>query len=205
MPPSVTVDEAINELGRCSRTAIIAIDGLPCSGKSTMTARLKERLDADVIELDEFVLPEAAWPAKHVPAFPFQYIRYASFLSAVEALANTGACSFYPFDWRTLTVSNDLRIVKLTKPVVIDGVSALNPSLCAFYEKRVFIESDRGSCLQAALARGGDAWAAAWRDLFLPSADLYMQTSPQLRADILVAGRAAIQSNSNKALLGFKA
>jgi uridine kinase len=72
---------------------------------------------------------------------------------------------------------------------VIEGVSALNPVLCDLYGLKIFVESDRSTLLQAALRRGGRAWEREWRELFLPSVDLYMLTHREHRADLLVPGR----------------
>jgi uridine kinase len=154
-----------------------------------MAERLGQRIEVECVHLDEFVLPERDWPSKNRPAFPFEYIRYEVFLKAVETLARVGKCSFHPFDWNSLTISHRLRTVTLTKPVVIEGVSSLNPCLCPLYDLRVFVDSDRTSTLQTAIDRGVGAWETEWRELFLPSADLYMLTEPQNRADLLVAGR----------------
>jgi uridine kinase len=68
--------------------ALIAIDGLPCSGKGTLVGRLKERMDLDCIEVDDFVLPEEQWPSRNQPAFPFPFIRYKAFLEAVKTLTS---------------------------------------------------------------------------------------------------------------------
>jgi hypothetical protein len=104
-------------------------------------------------------------------------------------LATVGECSFHPFDWDSFTISHRLRTVTLTKSVVIEGVSSLNSRLCPLYDFRVFVESDRTSTLQTAIDRGVGAWETEWRELFLPSVDLYMLTGPQNRADVLVAAR----------------
>jgi len=169
--------------------ALIAIDGLPCSGKGTLVAKLKQRVDLDCIELDDFVLPEEHWPSRDQPAFPFQFIRYDAFVDSVKTLAATGRCSYQPFDWNTLSTSEDRREVRLTKPIVIEGVSALNPALCDLYGLKIFVESDRSTVFQAALRRGDGAWEREWRELFLPSVDIYMLTRPERRADVLVPGR----------------
>ena len=108
--------------------------------------------------------------------FPFQFIRYDAFLDAVKTLAATRRCSYYPFDWNTLSASKRRRDIRHTKPVVIERVSALNPVLCDLYSLKIFVESDRSRVLQAALRRGGSAWEREWRELFLPSVDIYMLT-----------------------------
>ena len=77
---------------------LIAIDGLPCAGKSTLVNKLKERIPVDCIHLDS-------------------------------------------------------------------------------------------TALQAAIARGVGAWEKEWRELFLPSSDIYMRTHPEGRAELVVPGR----------------
>ena len=190
MPERVSVEEVVTRVSKGVQPPLIAIDGLPCSGKGTLVAKLKERVDLDCIELDDFVLPEEHWPSRDQAAFPFQFIRYDTFVDAVKTLAATGRCSYYPFDWSTLSISEHQRELRLTKPIVIEGVSALNPVLCDLYGLRIFVESDRSTALQAALRRGGGAWERQWRELFLPSSDIYMRSHPERRADLMVPGRA---------------
>jgi hypothetical protein len=139
--------------------------------------------------LDDFVLPERNWPFGIGPAFPFEYIRYDEFLDAIRALASHGTCSFRPFDWSTFEILAEKRTVSLSKYAVVEGVSSLNRSLCNLYRLKIFIASDRATTLQAAFNRGVGPWGNQWRELFLPSADIYMETRPQARSDLLIAGR----------------
>ena|SRR6516164_7437996 len=133
--------------------------------------------------------PAESQQTRDQPAFPFQFIRYDAFLDTVKTLAGTGRCSYHPFDWNTLSTSEHRREVRFTKPVVIEGVSALNPALCDLYGLKIFVESDSSTVFQAALRRGDGAWEREWRELFLPSVDIYMLTRPERRADLLVPGR----------------
>jgi uridine kinase len=151
--------------------------------------KLKSLLGANCMSLDEFVLPERYWPPTMAPAFPFEYMRYDTFVKAVQSLVTTGECSFIPFDWSTYDVANKPRTVTRSVPVIVEGVSALHPDLAPLFDVRIFVESNRSTALQAALDRGVGPWGRQWRELFLPSADLYMATKPQSRADLLVAGR----------------
>jgi hypothetical protein len=111
MAERISVEEAVERVLKGVQPPLIAIDGLPCSGKGTLVAKLKERVDLDCIELDDFVLPEEHWPSRDQPAFPFQYIRYDAFLDAVKTLAATGRCSYYPFHWNNLSISERQREV----------------------------------------------------------------------------------------------
>jgi uridine kinase len=154
MQKYATFEEVVTLIESSVRRPIIAIDGLPCSGKTSMVDRLREHIELDCIHLDDFVLPEGDWPSEIEPAFPFAYIRYDEFLDAVQTLASDGTCSFRPFDWSTFGISEDKRTVNLSNSVIIEGVSSLNPSLCSLYGLKIFIESDRATTLQAALDRG---------------------------------------------------
>lgn len=190
MQKLLTIEDAVSQIALNIRPkSLIAIDGLPCAGKSTMAKELTRHINAECVQLDEFVFPKQEWLSKDKPSFPFEYIRYNSFLNSIKALATTGECSFYPFDWCTYTISNKIRTVTLSRPVIIEGVSSLNRVVCGFYNLRVFVESNRATTLQTAIDRGVGPWEKEWRNLFLPSVDLYMLTRPQNRADLLVAGR----------------
>jgi hypothetical protein len=71
----------------------------------------------------------------------------------------------------------------------VEDCSVLDPEIGPFYDLRVFVISDRATLMDARRARDGDVDAANWERLFLPSTDLYMNTVPQHRADIVVLGR----------------
>jgi len=197
MAKVLSVEDAIKSVRADLQPPLLAIDGLPCAGKSTTVDLLKERIDFEHIYMDDFALPPRDWPVGITPAFPFPFIRYGEFLNTVQTLASTGVCTYRSFNWDLFEISDKSRTVTLSKPVVIDGVSSLNPDLCGLYGLRIFVESDRATSLQAAIDRGAGAWTGYWRDLFLPSVDIYMQTRPQERADLLIAGRGFDRQISN--------
>jgi hypothetical protein len=177
MPERATIEVVRTRLEAGVAPPLVAIDGLPCAGKSTLVSRLYEDVDFEYICLDEFVRPEKDWPSGIKPAFPFEFIRYGEFLDTVRTLASFGTCTYQPFDFDTFAVSAETKTVGLSELVVVDGVSSLHPSLCDLYGLKIFIEST--TTLQAALDRGAAAspWARQWRELFLPSVDIYMETS----------------------------
>lgn len=170
---------------------LIAIDGLPCSGKTTLADRLASEFGFATMGIDDFNLPLSDWPADIQPAFPFPFVRIEAFRDSVRALKRDGMCAYYPMDWEIGFVSPEPRILFRDKPVLIEGVSVLDPALVDCYDLRIFVESDRASVWDAVLARDGATYEQNWRSMFLPSDDLYMATRPQDRADILAAGRGA--------------
>jgi uridine kinase len=190
MPRQVSMDELLAIAGAMPR-GMIAIDGLPASGKSTLADRLHAAFGYDRICLDDFILPQAQWPTPYKPSFPFQFARYAEFMAAIKSLAETGECTFVPFDWAVLRLSHTPRTVRLNRPVLIEGVSALHPDLCQRYSLKVFVDSDRTTTDEASKVRGLGIWVDPWEKMFLPSSDLYMKTRPKERADVILPGRGA--------------
>lgn len=170
---------------------LVAIDGLPVSGKSTLAERLETELGATCVYLDDFVRPQSEWRGTARPAFPFPYIRYDEFLATVMALARGETARYRRYDWATGQLMDDWREIRSDGLVVIEGVSALHPELAPLYDLRFWVESDATTTLAASLARGAGDWEAEWRNLFMPSLALYMATDPRRRADHLIAGRGA--------------
>jgi uridine kinase len=182
------MDELVALAGAQTR-GLIAIDGLPASGKTTLATRLTMQYRLESICLDDFLLPQSQWPSQTQPAFPFEFARYGEFMSAVRTLATTGQCSYLPFDWALLRISDRPRTVRADRPVLIEGVSALHPDLCGLYTLKIFVDSDRSTTHQAAKLRGLGLWIEPWERLFLPSSDIYMKSNPVERADVVVPGR----------------
>lgn len=169
---------------------LVAIDGLPLSGKSTLADRLETELGATTLYLDDFVRPEAEWRGRVAPEFPFPYIRYGEFLAAVQQLGRGEPARYRRYDWGTGRLA-EWRVVEPLGLVLVEGVSALHPALAPLYDLRLWVESDGATTLTASLARGVGEWETEWRELFMPSVELYLATGPSERADLLVAGRGA--------------
>jgi uridine kinase len=190
VPQLVSMDELLAIAGAMPR-GIIAVDGLPASGKSTLADRLEAAFGYERVCLDDFILPHWEWPTPYQATFPFKFARYAEFMAAVKSLAETGECTFVPFDWAALRLSPVPRTVRLDRPLVIEGVSALHADLCQYYALKIFVDSDRGTTDEASKVRGLGIWAEPWDKMFLPSSDLYMKTNPMTRADVILRGRGA--------------
>ena len=72
-----------NEVGdvlaaRIRVAKLIAIDGFPCAGKSTLADRLAEQFGLQSLGFDDFYLPEPYWPADIAPGFPFPSLGHRS-------------------------------------------------------------------------------------------------------------------------------
>lgn len=185
------IDALIEKLREGSDLKLIGIDGLPVAGKSSLADRLIETFGAQLIYLDDFVLPQEQWPDPIEPGFPFPYMRHEAFFEAVETLARTGACRYQLYDWESGALGPWKEIQLGNKLVIVEGVSAVAQRLAHLYDLKIWVESDAATTLKASLDRGVGAWERQWRDLFMPSVARYMETRPMERADIVVAGRGA--------------
>ena len=181
--------DATAAIETAARARLIAIDGLPVSGKSTLADRMIEAIGAEAIYLDDFVKPEAQWRGSVAPNFPFPYIRYDDFLNTVQTLRRDGSCSYFPYDWSTGRAAEKARLITLAQPVIVEGVSSLHPYLKPLYDTSFWVESDARSTLQASLERGVGDWADEWRNLFMPCVEMYLNSNPRDRADYIVKGR----------------
>jgi hypothetical protein len=89
-------EEVVARVVQRSRLRLVAIDGLPLAGKSTLADRLAPAVGAECVRLDDFVKPETEWRSHDQPSFPFDFIRYDEFMAAVTGLATSGLCLFGP-------------------------------------------------------------------------------------------------------------
>lgn len=190
----ISTEDAIDTLRTRSDVRLVGIDGLPASGKSTLADRLVEEFGAEAIYLDDFVLSQEEWPEPIAPGFPFPYIRHEAFFEAVETLVATGACRYQLYDWErgALGAWKEVRLGE--KRVIVEGVSALAGRLAPLYDLRIWVESDIHTTLAASLERGVGGWERQWRELFMPSVEIYLKTNPKDRADVILAGRGAQKS-----------
>jgi uridine kinase len=89
----LTFDEVIALVASKPKSLLVAIDGLPLAGKTTLALRLIKEFDAECMGLDDFVRPEAEWPCRDRPSFPFDWIRYSELVTAVRHWHTTAAVS----------------------------------------------------------------------------------------------------------------
>jgi uridine kinase len=188
----LTFDEVVALVASRPKPLLVAIDGLPLSGKTTLAQQVIEELGAECLGLDDLVRPEAEWSSREKPSFPFDFIRYDEFVDAVQSLAHNRCCRFNPYNWETGRIEHLPKIVRGDVIALVEGVSALHPDLAPLYDLRVWIESDAETTLAALLERGVGCWAHEWKFMFLPSVELYLQTDPKARADVVALGRGCI-------------
>lgn len=173
-----------------NRPLLIGIDGRPCSGKSTLADMLIEELFAEGLFLDDFFIPQEEWPNPISPAFPFPYFRYKEFLQGVCELAKGMLFEYQPYDWHANKLG-ETRIIDPKNIIIVEGVSVLCKQLVPCFHKKILVVSNKSNEFEAIGQREKNN-IKIWNELYLPSVDIYWQTNPHERADILYAGRGLV-------------
>jgi uridine kinase len=190
----ISFEDAITIIAEHPDIKMIAVDGLPSSGKSTFAKKAAEKFGYGYLEIDNFFIDTSEWPHDIKPGFPFPFFRHADLTLVIQNLAATGLAQYFPFDWDAMKISKTPRIVQTTPPLIVEGIGLLNSEINDCFDLRFFIESDAASVLDTVLKRDGDFFIHEWRTMFIPSNEIYMATRPQAKADHIIAGRG----------LGFK-
>lgn len=184
----------LNELSNHTHhhKSLIGIDGRPGSGKTTLAIKLEEALHTQSIYLDEFFIPQEQWPKDATPQFPFFYFRYQEFIDGVKSLAVGKPFTYFTYDWETNGLSTQPKVIKPEGIILVEGVSALNAKLAPLYYKKIWVASDRESEFAAIAVRENEKNLDVWKNIYLPSVDIYCAQKPWERADIIYAGRGTI-------------
>ncbi len=183
-------DELVHELSvHHAPPFLIAIDGRPCSGKTTLAGRLAKALCAQVIYLDEFFIPQKEWPKHPKPTFPFFYLRYDEFIEGVRKLSAGKSFSYCRYNWDTHTIATQPTIVKPDTTIIVEGVSTLYKELINFYAKKIWVDSDQRTEPEAIRKRQNYKNLDLWMNFYIPSVNLYFEQKPWQYANIMYAGR----------------
>ncbi|MDO4261466.1 MAG: uridine kinase [Eubacteriales bacterium] len=173
-----TIVGAVEKLRREKDRVLVAIDGRCGSGKSTLADRLKTRLDANLIHMDDFYLrPEQRTAERRRE--PGGNVDYERFLEEVlKPLAAGERFCYRPFDCRAWRLGEPVAVEP--KPVtVVEGSYSCHPSLWTFYDLRIFLTVEPEEQLRRIRERTGKATCAdMFRDKWIPLEELYFSKLP---------------------------
>jgi uridine kinase len=158
-------------------TRVVAIDGLGGAGKSTLAARLAQRLDgALVVHTDDF----ASWetPIDWWPRLVEQVL---------DPLAVNRAGRYQRYDWDTARLAEWIDVPP-DAFVVLEGVSAAREAFRPYLALSVWVETPRDERLRRGLARDGEHMRERWLD-WMAAEDAYVEREqPQRHVDIVLDG-----------------
>lgn len=152
--------------------AIVAIEGRCASGKSSLAARLGERLNIPVVHMDHFFL-RPAQRAKERLAKPGENIDHERFLAEVlEPLAAGEAPAYRPYSCRTGDLGEPIALGP-SPLVLVEGSYSCHPALWGYYHRRVFLTVDPEEQLRRIEGRDGPDQLKNFREKWIPLEERY--------------------------------
>jgi len=164
----------IIELSDKKERVIVAIDGRCASGKTTLAREIAERLDCNIFHMDDFFLrPEQRSEARRNT--PGENVDHERFLSEVLIPLSKGeSFSYAPFDCHTLGFKPPIAVTPKAIAVV-EGSYACHPSLCGYYDLRIFSDIDPDEQMRRITERNGKEGAARFKELWIPLEEAYFK------------------------------
>lgn len=129
----------INSSIRNNRKIFIAIEGPCASGKTTLSEKIAESFDCNIIHIDDFFLPfDKRTPERMAEVGGnFDYDRFAD--EVIANLQSGKPFTYGKFDCSKGKVTDKIEITPKTV-TVIEGVYSMHPHFDDIYDFRIFIE-----------------------------------------------------------------
>lgn len=166
-------EELLAELQTLSgEVRIIAIDGRCAAGKTTLAAWLAERLDGDVIHMDDFFLPIELRTVerREEPGGNVHYERFRA--EVLPGLKERVPFSYQRFDCSRMELGS-LIPVKNNGIVIVEGAYSCHPVLGDYMDRKVFLDIDRKLQEERILLRNGKDRLQDFREKWIPMEEAY--------------------------------
>lgn len=153
-------------------SAVIAIDGRCCSGKTTLAAALASRYGCDVVHMDDFFLPFSMRTEERLSQ-PGGNVHYERILEEVFPLLRSHEPGRYRvFSCSTGEYSHSGRF--LAKPLtVVEGSYAMHPELSSYYDLSVFSDISPKLQQKRLLQRNGAEALDVFLSKWIPMEEAY--------------------------------
>lgn len=121
------------------RPVLIGIDGMAASGKTTLTALLEQTLDAAVIHMDDFFLPQGFRTPQRLKT-PGGNVYYERFRDEVVPYLRCGELFGYRIYDGHGHCYTGTRLVQPKDVIIVEGCYCMHPELGNLYDLRVFCQ-----------------------------------------------------------------
>ncbi len=160
----------IDELLKRKKSAVIAIDGRCCSGKTTLAALLQQRYGCGVLHMDDFFLPRELRTEERLrqPGGTVEYERVNALLCAYAA---GKTASYRPY----LCGSGEYgepQTLFCGPLLVVEGSYSCHPTLREHYDLAVFLDVNEKEQARRVRLRNGEG-ADCFFDLWIPLENAY--------------------------------
>ena len=152
--------------------AVVAIEGRCASGKSTLAAKIEERLNLPVVHMDDFFLRPGQRTRERL-AKPGENIDHERFRKEVlEPFAAGEAPAYRPYSCQTGELGEPVSLGP-SPVVVVEGSYSCHPALWEYYHRRVFLTVDPEEQLRRIEERDGQVQLQNYREKWIPLEERY--------------------------------
>lgn len=169
--------EDTQNLCRVKPHVLLAIDGRCASGKTTLAAELKSRLEGrgigcSVVSMDHFFLQPQQRTRERL-AEPGGNVDYGRFLEQVMTPLREGRPFGYrPYDCHRGCMGEPVA-VEASPVTVVEGSYSCHPCLEGYYDRKIFLTVSPGEQMDRIRRRNGPVQAERFRDLWIPLEEAY--------------------------------
>ncbi len=162
----------IAELLKVKPNAVIAIDGMCASGKTTLAVLLSEHFGMQVIHTDDFFLPfEMRTPERLSQAGGnIHYERFAE--EVIIPIKEKRSFDYRIFSCSTGSYSSRSSI-SVDKPIIIEGAYSLHPEFPDIYDLKIFCQTNFETQLARIEKRNGTEALTAFKEKWIPFENSY--------------------------------
>lgn len=165
---------------------VIAIDGRSASGKTTLARQLSAVLEAQVIHMDDFFLPQdLRTPARF--SEPGGNVHYERFKSEVlPGLRKPAAFTYRKFDCTKMALGENCT-VQAGKWRIVEGAYSLHPAFGSYADLKIFFDIDPAEQMKRIRRRNGEEKAKIFAARWIPFEEKYItKTQVKQRVDLVI-------------------
>ena len=161
--------EIAEKQGRC----IVAVDGRCGSGKSTLSALLAEKLNAQIIYMDDFFLPFPLRTEERMNEAGGN-IHYERFLDEVIGNLDKNAIEYGVFNCSVMAIDGT-RAIGNKGVIIVEGSYALHDKFGRYYDFAIFSDVDYDTQVERIRNRNGEEMLKRFVNEWIPMEEKYFK------------------------------
>ena len=151
---------------------IIAIDGGSAAGKSTMSARLKEKYDCTVFHMDDFFLRPEQRTAERLKETGGNIDRERFLEEVLEPLSRGEPVYYRRFDCASQKILEAVEVIP-KELVIIEGVYSMHPAFEKYYDLTIYLDISPEEQKERILRRNTPEKAKQYLETWIPLENKY--------------------------------